>query len=171
MLERPSNFIPPGNLKLVKNGSATVPMSAGLRYIVQVVDDYGVYPESKFATTVASRWPAVRAEYRMHYRNSMGKLKLGDIQVVPVQSDTRVVNMLAAHQDNLEQEEPTLDYQALEACLDALGKEVAYNNGNVHLDFAGFTTEVHADWKQVLKLVSEQLLKRGINVTVYNFQE
>ena len=89
MLERPSNFIPPGNLKLVKNGSATVPMSAGLRYIVQVVDDYGVYPESKFATTVASRWPAVRAEYRMHYRNSMGKLKLGDIQVVPVQRNKK----------------------------------------------------------------------------------
>ncbi len=166
---RPSNFIPQGRLKFVQ-GSATVPESAGLRYILQIVNDHGQYV-GKFADQVAKRWPSVGTNYRQWYRSSNGKMALGSIQVIHVQSDICVINMVAAHgTDDDVDDNPPIRYDALNNCLDAVGKEVTYNSGSVHIPLLGSLDISGCQWEKAEPLVVEQLLKRGINVTVYSPQ-
>jgi hypothetical protein len=167
MQTKPSNFMPQGRLKFIK-GSAVVPEAAGFRYILQIVNDHGHYV-GKFAAQVSKRWPTVDTNYRQWYRNSMGRLRLGSIQVIQVQSDTVVINMVAAHGvEPDENETPPIRYDALDKCLDEAGKEVAYNSGSVHIPRFGALDESGAQWEKVQAHITEQLLKRGINVTVYD---
>jgi len=155
MQQQPSDFIPAGRMK-VAEGDASIPESGGMRYIIQLCGDQGESIQDR----VTTRWPAVDATYRTWYRASFGKMDdwLGQIKTAQVQSDTVVVHLLARTGDKAK-----LDEEALRKGFDATGKEVAYNSGSVHLNKSGTAKE----WKTVEKLVKEQLLRRGINVTVY----
>lgn len=150
---KPSNFNPPGRIKYVK-GDVNIPESAGLRYILVLCNDKGTM--EKHASSTVSRWPATESSYRSWYRSSFGKMKewKGQIKTSQVQSDTIIVHMLAVLDEKL-------DKKAFSACLDAAGREVAYNNGNIHI------AKISEDWEELEKIITEQLLKRGMNVTVY----
>jgi hypothetical protein len=166
-MEQPSNYIIPGMLKYTE-GPPTLPKSPGLRYIIQILNNHGQYLGS-IANLIANRWPAVETNYRRWYRENYGRLKLGSIQTNQVQSDTIVINMIAA--DGTEEDDdgnPPLKYEALEQCLGEVGKEVSYNNGSIHLSRIGINDDTGGDWGVVEGLLVEQLIKRGINVTIYD---
>ena len=170
MLPRPSNFSPQGRLK-VTVGSAIIPESAGLRYILQIVNDHGQHVGT-FSKQISKRWPAVETNYRQAYRLSNGQLKLGSVQFVQVQSDIIVVNMVAAHGSEEDEDNvPPIRYDALERCLDQVGQEIAYNRGSVHIPRFGVIDISGSEWERVEPLLVNQLLKRGINVTVYDTKE
>lgn len=161
-MDKPSDFVPRGRMKVIESGDATVPESAGLRYILQFCDNQG-QGEDDFSRKLASRWPGVETSYRNWYRNSFGKWEGGEIKTVQVQSDTVVVHMVAMLLRK-GGKKPKLDKDALRKCLDAVGKEASYNNGTVHLSKTGTSK----DWKVIEDLLTEQLLRRGLNVTVYD---
>ena len=151
MLEQPSNFIPPGRLKEFK-GDLSVPESAGNRFIIIPVSDNKKFTDGG---KVFARWNSAEREYKIWYNNSYGKMPewLGQIKTVQVQSDTVVASLLCKHEDEF-------DYEALEKCINELGKEAANNSGSIHVQKFG-------DWDKVQTLLEEKLLKRGLNVNVY----
>jgi hypothetical protein len=155
MQQQPSDFIPQGRLKITE-GDASIPESGGMRYIIQICGDNGKGEQNR----LSARWPAVDSSYRIWYRSSFNKMSdwIGQIKTAQVQSDTVIVHMLARTGDKQK-----LDEEGLRKALDATGKEVTYNSGSVHMNKAGTARE----WKTVEKLIKEQLLRRGINVTIY----
>jgi len=151
-MNNPSEHILKGILRNVE-GDATLPQGSNLKYLVQALPANGEYPKEGFASTLSSRWPKVSAEYRQYWRERYGKLRLGDIQPIQIQSDLVVVNMIAIDDDGV------LNKDALKQCFALVGKEVVANNSSVHM-------HVIED-ESVNSLIESELLKRGIGVTIY----
>ena len=176
---KPSNSIPKGNLRYVV-GDATLPIGGSLRYILQVCNDIGAYGAG-FSGALSRKWPTVESKYRMWWRERQGSLKLGDIQEIMVQSDIRVINMIGQHgvinwngkpgtmsEFSTEDGLPPIRYDALEECLSKAGILISQEKGAAHMPRIGCGL-AGGKWENVEPLIVEQLNKRGINVTVYDF--
>lgn len=164
-MKQPSNHNPKGLLRYVK-GDATLPNGSNLRYILQIVNDAGKYGAG-FSGALAARWPKIETEYRGWWRTRYGKLNLGDIQVIQVLSDLAVINMVAQH-DVVSEENPTpIKYDALQQCLAKAGIEISQYNAAVHMPRIGCGL-AQGEWEKIEPLIEQELLKRGLNVTVYD---
>jgi O-acetyl-ADP-ribose deacetylase (regulator of RNase III) len=163
-----SNHNSKGLLRFVK-GDATQPQSGKLKYILQIVNNEGAYGAG-FSGAVKARWPKVELEYRQWWREKYGKLKLGDIQEIQVTSDLIVVNMVAQDGVVSYKNKKPIKYDALKTCLAKIGKEMVNYNSSVHIPRIGCGL-AGGEWEEVEKLITEELLERGINVTVYDLEE
>ncbi|HVI39649.1 MAG TPA: hypothetical protein VM577_03230 [Anaerovoracaceae bacterium] len=170
---KPSNFITPGRLKY-KAGDATIPESAGHRIIMHICNDIGGWGRG-FVLALSKRWKKPEEEYRRWFRGQIN-FKLGAIQEVEVQSDTTVINMIA-QRDVVADENGVqpLRLEALETCLDKVGELAVKNGSSIHAPrigaglAAGIADGYDKDtWAQVETLIIEKLIKRGINVTIYD---
>lgn len=166
MSNLPSEHNPKGLIKYV-TGDATLPQGSSLRYILQIVNDEGKYGAG-FSGALSRRWPKVESEYRQWWRESYGHLKLGDIQIIQVLSDLVVINMVAQKGivDKKTNPKP-IKYDALKECLSKAGAEISKYNASVHIPRIGCGL-AGSTWKEVEPFVEQELLKRGINVTVYD---
>lgn len=154
-----------------RKGDAVNPLGGTFRYILQVNNNEGKYGAG-FSGAIAKKWPQVEKEYRNWWRQQMGKLKLGEIQVVQVQTDTAVINMIA--QDGIRESAKSktvhIKYDALEECLKKAAKEILDNGGSVHTVRIGCGL-AGGSWNEVESIIKEQLIKKGINVTIYDPEE
>jgi O-acetyl-ADP-ribose deacetylase (regulator of RNase III) len=167
-MKKPSNFITPGILRFVK-GDATLPTGSSMQYILQVCNNEGKYGAG-FSGALSSRYPIVEQQYRKWWRECFGKLNLGDIQVIQVRSDIAVINMIAQN-GVVSKDNPTpIDYDALEKCLSKAGIEISENSASAHMPRIGCGL-AGGKWEEVEPKVKEQLLKRGINVNVYDLPD
>lgn len=150
----PSNFMPKGRLKKTTGNPAT-PITGGFRCILQLVGDNGEYGKN-----MVRAWPQAEESYRSWYRNSYGKMdkKLGEIKTVQVQSDTSIIHVLCRTG-----EDGKLNYEALQKGLKEAGIYTSDQKGNIHM-----WSVADGDEKKVDNIILEELLKRGINVTVYS---
>lgn len=142
----------PGRVKYI-DGNVSVPEAGGLRYILQLVDESGVYPEKELS--VKKRWPKVEQQYRQLYLEKHGKLSLGQLQAITVQSDTVVINMIVISENKLKTE-------SLNKCLEDVIKLNKIDTGSVHIKKYGTVKQ----WKDIEKSL-DLLTKAGINTTVY----
>lgn len=143
-----------GRIKEIK-GNATVPEAGGLRYIMQISNNTGTYENTPFSVSLAQRWSNVKTEYRQWYQKKFGKLVLGEVQFIYVQSDTVLINMIAQDGDKI-------DEKSLATCLEAVAKKGLYDKGNFHIQ------KIDVDnWKSIQKIVEDELVDRGLSVTVY----
>jgi O-acetyl-ADP-ribose deacetylase (regulator of RNase III) len=164
-MRQPSDHTPKGLLRYVK-GDATLPNGSSLRYILQIVNDSGKYGAG-FSGALSARWPKIETEYRSWWRARYGKLNLGDIQVIQVLSDLVVINMVAQH-DIVSKENPKpIKYDALRLCLQKVGIEVSQYNASIHMPRIGCGL-AQGKWEEIEPLIDQELLKRGINVTVHD---
>jgi len=162
-MNNPSEHNPKGILRFVK-GDATNPQGS-TRYILQIVNNEGKYGAG-FSGALSKRWPKVESEYRTWWRERFGKLALGDIQIIQVLSDLVVVNMVA--QNGIVPKSPKpIDYEALQKCLAKAGSEIKNYNGAVHMPRIGCGL-AGGEWEKIEPLIEQELLKRGLNVTVYD---
>lgn len=161
----PSDHNPKGVLRFIK-GDATRPDGSNLKYILQIVNDIGVYGAG-FSGALSSRWPKVQSEYRQWWREKYGKLQLGDIQIITLSSDLCVINMVAQHGVVGKDNPVPIKYDALKSCLSKVGYEISQYNSSVHMPRIGCGL-AQGKWEEVEKIVEAELLKRGINVIVYD---
>lgn len=166
-MNSPSNHIPKGILRFVK-GDATLPQGSSLRYILQIVNDEGKYGAG-FSGALAARWPKVESEYRQWWREKYGKLKLGDVQIIQILSDLVVINMVAQKGIVSEENQNPISYEALKLCLSKVGSEISKFGAGVHIPRIGCGLS-GGTWDKVEPLIEQELLKRGINVTVYDLE-
>lgn len=164
-MRKPSDHNPKGILRFVK-GDATLPQGSNLRYILQVVNDEGKYGAG-FSGALAKRWPRVEKEYRDWWRARYGKLVLGDIQSIQVVSDLCIINMVAQKGIVGPNNPKPIDYKALQVCLSKAGDEVSKYNAAIHMPRIGCGL-AGGEWSEVEKLIDQELLKRTIDVTVYD---
>lgn len=167
-MRKPSDHNPKGLLRFVK-GDATLPQGSNVKYILQIVNDSGMYGAG-FSGAIAARWPKVEAEYRAWWRERYGKLKLGDIQVIQILSDLVVINMVAQHGIVSKDNPKPIDYNALQMCLSKAGDVISDYNASVHIPRIGCGL-AGGSWEEVEKLVEAELIKRSIDVTVYDMDD
>lgn len=198
---QPSNFIVPGRLKYI-TGDATIPESAGMRFIIHVCNASGGWGKG-FVLAISKKWKNPEQEYRRWFA-TQNNFRLGEIQAVQVQSDTSIINMIAQKAfdayakeinawdfaalaakekgEEFTQEIPLpVDFTALEQCLDKVGELVQKEGGSIHAPrfgaglaagLAGGKGEWSQEvWNKVEALIISKLIRRGINVTIYDLPE
>lgn len=178
-MQQPSKIFNLGLLKYV-TGDATLTRGGGHRLLVHIVNDVGAWGKG-FVLAISKRWKKPEEQYRVWYRSqSDGRVKfaLGEIQVVDVQSDLGVVNMIAQHDLMTKNETPPLRLDALRSCLQKVAKEAKDRNSSVHCPRmgAGLASGVSKGydqntWSQIEAVIKDELINKGINVTVYDFEE
>jgi Macro domain len=165
--KQPSDHNPKGLLKFVI-GDATIPLGSSNRYILQIVNDEGKYGAG-FSGALARRWPKVESEYRKWWRECYGNLSLGDIQIIQILSDLVVINMVAQKGIVGPKNPKPIDYSALQKCLEKAGEEISKFNAGIHMPRIGCGLS-QGSWCEIEPLIEQELLKRGINVTVYDLE-
>lgn len=170
-MELPSKIINRGLLKYVE-GDATITRGGGHRLLIHICNDVGGWGRG-FVLVLSKRWKKPEQEYRVWYR-SQGegrvKFQLGEIQTVEVQSDLAVVNMIAQHDIVTNNEVPPIRYDALRSCLEKVAKEAKDRGSSVHCPRIGCGL-AGGTWPEVEPLLTEYLINKGINVTVYDLPE
>lgn len=164
-MNQPSEHNPKGLIKFV-TGDATLPQGSSLRYILQIVNDEGKYGAG-FSGALSKRWPKIETEYRQWWRERYGNLNQGDIQIIQVLSDLVVINMVAQN-GIVSKDNPTpINYDGLKSCLDKAGTEISKHNASVHIPRIGCGLG-GGTWEKIEPLLEQEILKRGINITVYD---
>ena len=158
-----------GMLRYVE-GDATLPSGGGHRMIIHCCNTEGAWGAG-FVVALSKRWKKPENEYRLWYRSQgegRNKFKLGEIQVVDIQSDLAVVNMIGqkgCYQDK--DGNPPIRYDAIKSCLEKVAKEAKDRGSSVHAPRFGAGL-AGGDWNKIEALLTECLINKGINVTVYD---
>lgn len=140
----------PGHLK-ISQGEASLPEGGGHRIVVNLVTDSGQWGDFDFHESLAQRWPQAATEYRRGYY-AQRYFKPGMIQEIGVRSDVTIVNLI------LNQEEPF--EESLKEGVKKVSELALDNKSSVHI------TKDHL-WNLMEPLIEEHLIKKGLNVTVY----
>lgn len=147
-------------------GDATYPVGDGLKVITHVCNNINRWG-SGFVLALNKRW----AEPKYRYHEQLFD-QLGDIEVVPVESDISVINMIA--QDGVIDDHklsPPIRYKSL---IMALEKVEEFCNMKISSDVP---VSVHmpkigaglagGDWDLIEHIIKNTLVEKGINVYVY----
>lgn len=165
---QPSKFNIPGLLRYVE-GDATNPRGGGHKLIIHVCNDIGAWGAG-FVMALSKRWKKPEQEYRLWHRSD-NKFKLGEIQVIDVQSDTAVVNMIAQHDLGLDEEgNPPIRYDALRTCIDKVGELASNLKSSVHGPRFGCGL-AGGDWTEIEPMLKELVIQRSVNVTIYDLPQ
>ena len=168
-MKKPSNFVPRGVLKYVV-GDATMPKGSRMRYVIHICNNIGAWG-SGFVVALSKKWPKAEQSYRSWWREKNGKLVLGEIQVVQVASDLAIINMIAQEGCGLDKDgNPPIRYEALQKCLAKVGEYVSDNSGAVHGPRFGAGL-AGGSWDKIEAMIEQELLKRSVDVTIYDLEE
>lgn len=172
MMPQSNRIFNPGILRYVE-GDATLPRGGGHRMIIHVCNDEGKWGKG-FVLALSKRWQKPEQEYRIWYRSQgegRNKFRLGEIQIVEIQSELAVVNMIGQH--GIEPDEngiAPIRYEAIKSCLEKIAKEAKDRGSSIHLPRIGCGL-AGGTWDKIEPLLIECLINKGINVTVYDFPQ
>ena len=155
------------------DGDATDLQGDGPKFLLHVVNNIGLWGAG-FVMAVSRRWPQPEEAY--YELGSHDYYPLGLAQFVKVEEDLWVVNMIGQHGvGRRDGGPPPVRYEAIEtalkvvavACLDPAYrgpyKAVAVHAPRFGAGLAG------GDWKIIEQLVINELVDKGIKVTIYDF--
>jgi len=160
-------------------GDATAPKGEGPRFIIHCCNDIGLWGAG-FVLAISRRWSEPENQYcawhdlsLVHYAS---RLPLGGIQPVKVDKNLWVVNMIGQHGVGTRgSKEPPIRYDAIRACLSRVAVRAldtkyrgAYKSVAIHAPRFGAGL-AGGDWNVIEKLIQEELVDKGLSVTVYDF--
>lgn len=159
-----------GSLTYVK-GDATKPAGTGPRFIIHVCNDLGLWGAG-FVLAISRRWPRPeRAYYALgpHY-------PLGLAQMVKVEESLWVVNMIGQRGVGRRGGgPPPIRYDAVRKALQSVAKSAEdpayrgpYKAVSIHCPKFGAGL-AGGDWAVIEQLIQEELVDKGLAVTVYEF--
>ena len=156
----PSDLLAPGTNIRYLEGDALRPIGPGDKIVAFVVNDAARKWGGGFALEVRKRWPQVQTSFE-----EAGQLQLGSIHVSDVGADTAVVSMVAQH-GYRRGAKPGIRYRALDTSLASLAGLALERNASVHMPRIG-AGQAGGDWEVISELIEDNLVQRGISVTVY----
>lgn len=145
-------------------GDALDPRGSGARVVVFVVNDKASTWGGGFARQVREKWPGVQATFKEWAR--AGNLRLGNAVQIEAAPQLWVFPIVAQHHYR-QQVRPGIRYAALESGLAGLGDAAALLGATVHMPRIG-AGQARGNWSVISGLISEQLIVRGVPVTVYD---
>jgi len=173
-------------IRYVKGDARTVPFDRDaprVPHLVHIVNDIGKW-ESGFAAGLAEVHPVAKDEYLRWYADRhrtdeyYTPFELGNIRFVKVGYEQWVVNLIGQHSRIQDGEEKPIRYDAVRKGLATLAHACLYEDddaegrlrGEIHMPRIG-TGRARGDWSEIEKIIKEEVISRGIFVTVYDWDE
>jgi len=148
-------------------GDATKPVGEGTKIIVHVCNDIGGWGRG-FVVALSKRWTEPELQYRAWSRGGGNKpFALGEVQFVQVDNDVQVGNLIGQKDIRTVQGVPPVRYEAIRKGLRCVAAEAIRLTASVHMPRVGCGL-AGGKWDEVEKIVEEELINRGVNVTVYD---
>jgi O-acetyl-ADP-ribose deacetylase (regulator of RNase III) len=147
-------------------GDATKPRGNGPRIIAHVVNDGASTWGGGFARVVGKKWPKVQSAFRLWALDNRSNLSLGNTSFIDVDANLTICNMIAQRGYG-PSPTPRIRYDALDSCLEQLARRALEHGDSVHMPRIG-CGQAGGSWDIVSELMEEKLLKRSIDVTVYD---
>ena len=118
---------------------------------------------------LSRRYPQPAWEYRRWYRGETSiPWGLGQVQFVEINPALWVANMIAQHGiDRAGHGQPPIRYIALSSSLAKVADFALSHQAEVHLPRIG-TGLASGKWEQIAPLLEQELIQRGITVSVYD---
>lgn len=150
-------------------GDATQPKGEGKKIIIHCCNDIGAWGAG-FVLALSRRWRAPEVAYRQWVTEYIDSFELGNVQIVQVEEDVFVGNMIGQEGVGFKNNVPPIRYPAIRKCLEKVFYECKENDLTVHApkfgaDLAG------GDWEIIESIIKEELVDKGIDVTVYLFEK
>jgi len=148
-------FIKKGKYKEIKNGSVVCPENAGLMFIPSLVSLSGDVKDSEVIKQFDYKWPKVRTSAKAWFAEHRN-YKLGEIEILAVQSDIQIVHLLCLDKDNKE------DVEAVKKCAEKLSKQAVFDKASLHLSKL-FLSKLPS----FSSLIENLFINKGVSVYVY----
>jgi O-acetyl-ADP-ribose deacetylase (regulator of RNase III) len=158
------------------NGDATSPVGSGQKIIIHVCNDVGAWGAG-FVIAISKKWKEPQRAYLDWYKDELDEtgrkkgsavLTLGQVQFVPVENDIEIGNMIGQHNVGMIKGKPPIRYNAIRAalqvvCTRALGMAATVHAPRFGAGLAG------GDWNTIEQIINEELVDKGIDVTIYDY--
>ncbi|MFF6911408.1 macro domain-containing protein [Streptomyces sp. NPDC012466] len=151
-------------------GDATAPSVKGVKVIVHVCNDLGGWGKG-FVLALSRRWPEPEAAYRAWHRGrATNDFGLGAVQFVQVEPYVWVANMIGQRGTRTGSKGVPVRYEAIDTALETVAERAGELGATVHMPRIGCGL-AGGKWSRIEPLVEERLVRRGIQVTVYDHGE
>lgn len=148
-------------------GNATEPLGSGPRIIVHICNDIGGWGRG-FVGALSSRWSAPERFYRRWARGEdVIPFEVGQVQLVSVDQDLWVANLIGQHGIQRQGGQPPIRYDALRAGLQRVAQHAQNLGASLHMPRIG-TGLAAGTWDNIAPLIEDELISKGIDVTVYD---
>lgn len=149
-------------------GDATRPVGDGQKIIAHGCNNVGAWGAG-FTGALSSRWRDPEIEYREAFSLG-GRLRLGDVQLVVVESDIDVANLVTQSGLISSQNPHPFSYEGFELALKHLRCLIENeNNVSIHMPRIGAGLG-GGDWPKIESIIEHELCNHGIPVTVYDLE-
>lgn len=151
-------------------GDATAASVKGVKVIAHVCNDIGGWGKG-FVLAVSRRWPEPEKSYRAWHRDrASNDFGLGAARFVQVEPYVWVANLVGQRGIRTGSKGVPVRYEAIDAALERLGEKALELDASVHMPRIGCGL-AGGKWSRIEPLVHERLVRRGIEVTVYDHGE
>ncbi|WP_329041995.1 macro domain-containing protein [Streptomyces sp. NBC_00178] len=148
-------------------GDATVPQGKGAKIIVHVCNDLGGWGKG-FGVALSRRWPEPETAYRRWHRERAGNdFGLGAAQFVQVDPYVWVANVVGQRGIRTAGRGAPVRYEAIADGLAKVAARASALGASVHMPRIGCGL-AGGLWSRVEPLITERLVNRGVEVTVYD---
>jgi O-acetyl-ADP-ribose deacetylase (regulator of RNase III) len=147
-------------------GDATQPTGDHPKIIVHVCNDAGGWGKG-FVVAVSQRWREPERRYRAwHHGEEAQPFALGQVQFVRVESALWIANLIGQHGMSFQRGVPPVRYEAIRDGLRVVAEKAKELGASVHMPRIGCGL-AGGNWEEVARIVNEELIAAGVNVTVY----
>jgi O-acetyl-ADP-ribose deacetylase (regulator of RNase III) len=149
-------------------GDATKPEGDGSKVIVHVCNDIGAWGAG-FVLALSKRWREPEASYKAWSKDQAASIpfELGQVQIVRVALDIEVANLIGQRGIRRAGGLPPVRYEAIEHGLEIVAKHCLEHSASVHMPRIGCGL-AGGKWPEIERLIDEQLIAKGVIVTVYD---
>lgn len=145
-------------------GDATQPQGSGSRIIAQLVNDAAALGRG-FGRAMSERWPA-SARVLKDWKASGQDFKLGSSKLTAL-GDGVFVFQMVAQKGVASKKAAGIRYSSLRMCLSELANNARELSASVHMPRIG-AGQAGGDWSIVEGVIFEEIVQKGIAVTVYD---
>lgn len=151
------------------NGDATYPVGEGNKIIVHICNNVGFWNKG-FVLALSKRWKGPEERFRTEYKY-FGKPCTGNVQLVEVEEDIFVINMIAQQGVTYQgRKDVPIRYDELEEALRTVARfPKQFDNASIHMPRIGCGL-AGGTWDKIEPIINRTLIKKGIEVFVYDFE-
>ncbi|MFP4552193.1 MAG: macro domain-containing protein [Spirochaetales bacterium] len=146
-------------------GDATAPGGEGPKVIAHVCNDVGKWGRG-FVVALSKRWDEPEAQFRAWYRSGE-EFALGKVQFVQVEDELWVANMVGQRDVKAQGGVPPIRYEAVAEALGRVAEFARDRGASVHMPRIGAGL-AGGDWDEIARIVRQECVDRGVEVTVYD---